>query len=336
MSPARTFIYALGGGLGHASRGLALGRRLVDRQPRMQVRLLVNTPFAAAIEGEFARYPWLTPRILPPTATAAEALAAVEGELSAWLPETLVVDSFPLGIAGELRALLPRLRLVHKVLVARALAPAPELAAWRDFARAWYDEILLAGEWTPFDDLPQAQAAGALILCRPEELLPSREAALALGLSAAERCVLLVGSGNQHECRALLAAARRLAADWPANWPPLRVALPPECELQTDAFSREAALFAAEVIAAVRKKAAETFAPPAAPSAQPRWAEVRRFPLAPCLPAAMLVVGACGYHLWQEVRLAGVSALWLPQPRKYDPQTERAAGTLALPGSWGE
>lgn len=323
MSATRTLIYALGGGLGHASRSLALGRKLVERHPQMQVRLLINTPFSAALESEFARHSWLTPSSLPPTATAAQALAVLEAELSAWQPETLVVDCFPLGIAGELEALLPRLGLVHRVLVARALAATGEIPAWRDFASAQYDEILLAGERTPFDALPQTQAAGPLILCRQDELLCPREAALALGLAPEERCVLLVGSGNREECTAMLHASRSLARDWPANWPPIRVALPPG-ENAWDNTSK-----AEKITRAVRSKAAETFAPPAAPNPQLRWAEVRRFPLAPCLPAAALVVGACGYHLWHEVQLAGVAALWLPQSRKFDPQGERAAGRLA-------
>jgi hypothetical protein len=184
-------IYALGGGWGHLTRALALGRIAARDRP---VRILTNSPYAGMVWPAFGR---LTGGTACPTsnaldlvaldarATAEETRAAVMRQIAECRPSCMIVDTFPRGIGGELVGVLGNLR-ARKVLVQRDLNPRYVAAArLREFVAAHYDLVLAPDGW--------------LVRCAGE--IPDRghvEEALRLGPNE-EHSVLVSASGKAEE-----------------------------------------------------------------------------------------------------------------------------------------
>ncbi|MGE0709080.1 MAG: hypothetical protein AB7N76_00300 [Planctomycetota bacterium] len=211
---ARLLLYALGGGFGHLTRALSLGRAAARRGHA--VHALVNTAGAeqlpaerlAAELGPRGVLERLSPALGPAECAAALTARAAEGF------DALVVDTFPRGLGGELPALWERLPAL-KVWVHRDLAPRyVERFALRDWA-ARYALVLVPGEEPPLADLPQARRT-APWLVRERAELPTRAAARArLGAGGERPLVVVVGSGTTAEQAAARARRARLAAALP-------------------------------------------------------------------------------------------------------------------------
>jgi hypothetical protein len=195
-SPAVAY-YAMGGGHGHVLRGLAVLERLgygtLIGPPR-----LAGWARAAGVEY-----------LSPPSDGADRWLSALPR------PDLLLVDVFPRGAVAEL---LPLLERVPAWLVARAVRPAfyrhvPVAAA----IESRYERIV----WTepPPEGLealgvPSAGCEPVLFFREPLE----REAArAALGVGAAERLILALGSGEASRQERLCGLLGRIAARLPAE-----------------------------------------------------------------------------------------------------------------------
>src|SRR5262249_22120387 len=122
--PSRWLIYALGGGMGHLTRALALARRAARRGALVDI--LSNSRFAPVFANPRFR-PLVTLdagiTIVPISSDAERSAVArvIERTLNDGLsPEVLIVDTFPRGLAGELIPVLestPALKvLVHRDL----------------------------------------------------------------------------------------------------------------------------------------------------------------------------------------------------------------------------
>jgi len=200
---SRWLIYALGGGLGHLVRGLALARAAV--RTGVDVRLLTNSPFAGLVpladelDSESV--------VIDADAERDEVAARVRAELDHRDFDLLVVDTFPRGLAGELAGLdigTPR-ALVH-----RDLSPTyVEQFDLRAVVRT-YDLVLLPGERGPLADDSAVETAPWLIR-DADELASPEDARTELGVTDESPLVCVVASGKAEEIAAAEERVRQLA-----------------------------------------------------------------------------------------------------------------------------
>jgi hypothetical protein len=215
-APQHWKIYALGGGLGHFHRALALGRAATARGHA--VRILANTRFAPHIpwEPELGERGAVT--FIPPDASREATGAAVADWLAASDCDRLIVDTFPRGLAGELPDLLPAVP-VPKTLVHRDLDPKYVEKYNLHEAAAQFDQLLLPGEDSPFAELPNARRTGPWLIRDAQDLLPASEARAMLGMDAddSRRLLLVCSTGRADEeskMKQLAGELNVLADDW--------------------------------------------------------------------------------------------------------------------------
>jgi predicted glycosyltransferase len=299
--------YALGGGLGHAWRSLAIARQVAlqcgaadgsapsdaPNQTPAQC-ILINTPFANSATRLAAGVAGLALRALAPSGNTHSALEFVRRALDQVQPDVLVVDAFPRGLGGELFRLLRSWDCVCKVLVGRLL-PDEYLQRFdlRRFVQQYYDYVIVPGESSPFSDHPRLLQVAPILVRSSGELLEPDAARRRLRLPPGQDCILFVGSGTFGECLDLWRVARQLATG-NALPLPLRFAWPSDL----DPPDNDAML-------------------------------VDAVPLLECYRAVRAVVGNAGYHLAHETRAAQVPAVLIARRRLYDRQLTRA--TLAEP-----
>jgi hypothetical protein len=300
MSRPRVLYHALGGGLGHATRALALARQLVnvvggDHQ------LHINTPFTFPIELAVGGEPGLSLHAFSPDALTELLTANTICFARGWHPDLLVVDTFPRGVVGELAEVFARWSGCPRVLISRTLPKKyVQGYALEEFVRRHYDLVLAPGEPSPFAGLAQFEMLPPFLVRDADEMLGCEEALRIL--KAEEPVVLVAGSGTEEECEDWERIAATLAAGWPVDAPPLRLALPP----------------------APRSARAEGTVRP-----------VRHYPLVECLRGVRLLVASAGYNLVHEARAAGVAGLFAVRRRRYDDQGARLGPEERLEGDLG-
>lgn len=209
MRGERWLIYALGGGMGHLTRAVALGRAARRRGHR--VELVTNSSFAPGLpleaelgEGNVHR--------LGARLDKHAVRESIERLLDQVRPEVLVVDTFPRGLGGELAPLLPGMK-ARKVLVHRDLHPDYverfELARFVDT----FDLLLVPGEPAPFAHHPRAVSTPPWLLLDAGELLDVSTARRRLGVPAGEErvpVVAVLACGRPEEVAESAALAERL------------------------------------------------------------------------------------------------------------------------------
>lgn len=188
-------IYALGGGLGHLTRAVALARRARGHD----IEILTSSPFAAAVEVEGVQVRRFGTDVDP-----REVADAVGSPC-----DVLVVDTFPRGLGGELAPLLDAIA-APKVLIHRDLDPRyvrdVGIAAWVER----YDLVLVPGEDAPFASSPRAEWTAPWLSVAPDALLSRREAQRRLGVEGPTVAVL--ASGRPAEIAFFADVAERLRA----------------------------------------------------------------------------------------------------------------------------
>ena len=211
MSPGssggkRWLIYALGGGVGHLTRAIALAR--VARSLGHGIRVLTNSPFAASLPIEQDPGDEEALIHIDPTLDRHSVASTVRSILEPCEFDVLIVNTFPRGLGGELAPILADLAC-PKVLIHRDLNPAyVRWAGLRSFATR-YDLIILPGEEAPLGDLPQAIRTDPWLLRDRCELLdrPAARSRLGIGCDDDRPGIVVVGSGRRDE----IEAARLLA-----------------------------------------------------------------------------------------------------------------------------
>ena len=205
----RVLYYALGGGHGHALRGLAVLSRLAAGAPGSAAR----APIDAALLAPAAFAPWAG-------ALGVEHRAPPEADLRGWIerlsvPDLLLVDVFPRGVTADL---LPLLGRAPVWLVSRRVRPDYYLHRdVRGAIEAHFERVL----WTeaPAEPLralrvPQRDLPPVLLAMPP---LPRAEARRRLGAAGDRALVLGIGSGEPEQqtrlCRLLGKIAARAGAD---------------------------------------------------------------------------------------------------------------------------
>lgn len=212
MPAGAWLIYALGGGLGHITRSLALARAAAARGHT--VTIIANSELAPLVMTASAGQA-VQLRLLDATLDPAPLGKLVTELVTQPRWSVLLVDTFPRGIVGELAPLLSSLT-VPRVLVHRCLNPeyiaAYNVAATVDI----YDRLLVPGEPAAFGAHARAvHTAPWLIRDRAE--LPDFAAARKLLAAAApeelpRRLVLLSGCGRPPEITRMAQHAEGLRA----------------------------------------------------------------------------------------------------------------------------
>ena len=207
MSAERWLLYALGGGMGHLTRAVALGRAARRRGHR--VELVTNSAFAPLLPLETELGGSGVHR-LDARLDKHAVREALERLLHDVRPEVLVVDTFPRGLGRELAPLLPGLK-ARKVLVHRDLHPDYverfELERFLDP----FDGILVPGEPAPFAHHPRAVRTPPWLVLDAAELLDVPSARRVLGVAGrADAVVAVLGCGRKEEVDEYAELARAL------------------------------------------------------------------------------------------------------------------------------
>ncbi len=323
---SRWLIYALGGGMGHLTRGLALARRAARDGATVQV--VSNSRFALRLlnSGVFSLNPSIAENLsssentpeksvpirrqplihlepgieliaIPPDLgkeAVSRTVRQVVGESAQF--DVLVVDTFPRGLAGELTELLPSCSAT-KVLVHRYLSPDYVTWAGLETFIDHYNLVVVPGEDAPLSGVSRARRTAPWFLCDTSELLTPTAAREALGVSADVECpgrlgsespvVVVVGTGKPVE-----SFSAAVAAD----------------ELSRRLVGQATVRFASFDNVALDR---------AGPLGCSPW------PLLATLRGVDLLIGAGGYNTVHEARATSTRLIATAQPRLYDRQESR-------------
>jgi Glycosyltransferase family 28 C-terminal domain len=145
-------IYALGGGWGHLTRALSLGRiATIERN----VKIITNSPYANEIDDEGCFI-----YLIPENTGASQTGLQVREILSNTAYDRLIIDTFPRGLGGELADILPKLDHIPRILIHRDINSRYVAAKkLRNFVIENFDKVIVPGEGEdlPFCDLPIVQ-----------------------------------------------------------------------------------------------------------------------------------------------------------------------------------
>ncbi|MEM7558068.1 MAG: hypothetical protein AAF394_03010 [Planctomycetota bacterium] len=213
-------IYALGGGLGHLHRSLALANAVAKRNAqapakngdasRITVRILTNSPFASMISPEAETTTGAEFVLMPHDSGREETVSRVREVLTLQNFDTLIVDTFPRGLGGELPEVCEDLEcsriLVHRHLNSRYAKKAEVVKAIHRF-----DKILVPGESAAYDSLPQAHKTAPWLIRDSQGLLSQHDARMKLRVDSDKPVVAVLGCGKAGELDEMRSIARRLA-----------------------------------------------------------------------------------------------------------------------------
>ena len=323
-------LYALGGGLGHLTRVLALARAAIARGHDVTVLSNSSDTMRVPAVAELG----LPHRLItiPSEFDHQRVSALVHERLTASAFDVLVVDTFPRGLAGELHDRLPTLsaRNIKTVLVHRDLQPRYVAWAKLDQLANAYDLILSPGESGPLANLPNVRRTDSWLIRDHHELLDQHAAWQRLRIIETDRPVItVIASGMSDERPAMSALASRLsralhgrasvrliALSEPVETSP-RVARPESSKGVADSHAlRKASGRATEISLPVQLDAVDVS----------EVDEVETVALWPCLSAMAgidLLIGAGGYNTVSEAHATRTPLLAIARRRLYDRQELR-------------
>ena len=288
--------YALGGGLGHIVRQVAIARSLQQQTDgNSKSTIIANSEFASTVAQLVAQEngDQILFELLPPNCLPIDVENLLERLLASQHFECLIVDVFPRGLGGELANCFAKHPALPKILIARNL-PLAYLQQFQveSFVRRNFRLVFRIEPEAPFGDLPQSQLTCPVVFqAAPTEADP-------IANRQDQHRILVVGSGTAAESEALRKLTDDLRAttstnDEDINSRPLEFYFHgPNSELSNDQFC---------------------------------W------PPASQLAGFDLVIGNAGYNLFWETQLAQTPAILFAQPRKYDDQSLRSELRWPIP-----
>ena len=287
--PVPSFLhYALGGGLGHLVRQLAVARSLQQQAAgKSKSTIVANSEFASIVADLVAKEndDRIRFELLPPDCLPTEAESLLGRLLARECFECLIVDVFPRGLGGELANCFANHAALPKVLVARNL-PLDYLQQFQieSFVRKNFCQVFRIEPEAPFAGLPQSQLTCPVVFQgRPPKSNPT-------ATRPDRHRVLVVGSGTNAECLAWRELTDELRAIVSAN---------DDCVslLQFEFYFQ---------------------GPMVNTSDHFHWPPTSQ------LAGFDLIVGNAGYNLYWETKLAEVPSVLFARHRKYDDQSLRS------------
>ena len=292
----RWLIYALGGGMGHLTRAVALARASAahsDDSSPPRVCLLTNSPFADRLPLESQLGAGQCVVRIDPQLGRLQTARRVAEVFQQTPPEVLIVDTFPRGLGGELAEVLPTLGC-HKVLVHRDLNPRYVAHARLETSVAQFDRLLVPGEPAVFENQPHAVRTAPWLIRDADALLPVAAARRMLEVASNTLPVVaVIGCGKREEVEQMRSVAQRLAGDC-AETAAVRFVTPLS---SGDIRSDDPA--------------------PAGPVTVNVW------PFLDVIRGVSLIVGSGGYNTVHEARVTGTRLIGWPRRRLYDRQHRR-------------
>lgn len=220
-------IYALGGGWGHLTRALSLGRIAANH---IKVRIITNSPYAQQVGDEGCLVHWI-PDNIGFSATCKQ----VREILCNTHYNRLIIDTFPRGLGGELADILPQLHYLPRILIHRDINPRYVTAkGLRSFVVENFDLVIVPGEGEDLSlcDLPCVQHTAPWLIRNAWELpdrITVRSHILKVDQSVKTILVCATGQASELHIFGQIAlnlhknfpkyAVRILAANCPANCP---------------------------------------------------------------------------------------------------------------------
>ena len=218
-------IYALGGGWGHLTRALSLGRIAATKK---KVKIITNSPYALEIQDEGC----LVHRI-PQNLGFSETCLRVREILCHTHYDRLIVDTFPRGLGGELADILPELHHIPRILIHRDINPRYVAAKnLRSFVSENFDQVIVPGEGKdlPLCDLPIVQHTAPWLIRNAWELLDRNTTrSHILKVDKTAKTILICAAGQPSE----LSLFGQLALKLHENFPDCAVRiLAPTCPVE--------------------------------------------------------------------------------------------------------
>jgi hypothetical protein len=190
IPPAQRWkIYALGGGLGHLHRSLALGRAAASRGH--SIHILTNSRFASHIpwQKELGAKGNLT--AIPSTLKREDTIEITTNWIEQIDYDRLVVDTFPRGLGGELANILPFINR-PRILVHRNLNVDYVVNYNLEKALGHFDRIILPGETAPFANNKRSRITEPWLIRDADELVDAESARLSLGMDPSDQRPLMI------------------------------------------------------------------------------------------------------------------------------------------------
>ena len=190
IPPAQRWkIYALGGGLGHLHRSLALGRAAASMGH--SIHILTNSRFASHIpwQKELGAKGNLT--AIPSTLKREETIGITADWIEQIDYDRLVVDTFPRGLGGELANILPIIDR-PRILVHRNLNQDYVENYNLEKALGHFDRIILPGETAPFANNKRSRMTEPWLIRDADELVDAESARLSLGMNPSDQRPLMI------------------------------------------------------------------------------------------------------------------------------------------------
>lgn len=213
--PSQTWlIYALGGGWGHLTRALSLGRIAATKR---KVRILTNSPYAVYLSNEGCEI-----QAIAPNAGFTGTCEQVRDILLKTDYSCLIVDTFPRGLGGELADILPQLQNnISRILIHRDINPnyvqAKELPS---FVSKHFDRAIVPGEGEdlPLSELPIVQHTAPWLIRNADELPDTiRARSLLMKVGESVKTILVCAAGTESELSFFGQLAMRLSTAFPSE-----------------------------------------------------------------------------------------------------------------------
>jgi hypothetical protein len=185
-------IYALGGGWGHLTRALALGR--VAAKERI-VNIITNSPYVGYVDNEGCII-----HSIPHNLSFSATCLRVRDIIFNTRCDCLIVDTFPRGLGGELVDIFPQLQHIPRILIHRDINPHYVTAkGLRSFVLKNFDAVIIPGDGKDlaFSDLPGVLHTAPWLIRHSEEL-PDKNTVRSQILKVESSCkIILVCAGGQ-------------------------------------------------------------------------------------------------------------------------------------------
>jgi hypothetical protein len=280
-------IYALGGGWGHLTRALSLGR---NATPYTTVQILTNSPYTPHLPSQD---PAIQIESIPSTFNRQEVGESVQRIVKQQNYGCLIVDTFPRGLGGELASVLPHIHTCPRILVHRDINPDyVQQKNLHSFVAEHFDQIIVPGDG---DRVPFATSSQVIHTCpwlvrNTDELLDMDSA----------RSILRLNDNPQRQLIIVLASGRAEELEWYGQITRLLSQQFPTVDVRCLAMT--------------------------CPNPCPVDYWVAYYPAIALLWVADVVIGGGGYNTVYECQALGIPLIATPFQRLYDRQELRVNG----------